>query len=136
LGLKILVGVDSAGQGGGLVLFWHESLEVDLLVLSPRLIDVKVKDVNLNSWYRITFVYGEPQVESRHLMWETLHHLRLVSPLPWMVLGDFNKAMWGFEHFSAHPRLGWQMEVFRDSLSSYDLHDLGFYGFPFMWDNG
>jgi hypothetical protein len=64
LGLKILVGVDSAGQGGGLVLFWHESLEVDLLGSSPRFIDVKVKDVNLNSWYRITFVYGEPQVES------------------------------------------------------------------------
>jgi hypothetical protein len=136
LGLKILVGVDSAGQGGGLVLFWHESLEVDLLGLSPRFIDVKVKDVNLNSWYRITFVYGEPQVESRHLMWETLHHLRSVSPLPWMVLGDFNEAMWDFEHFSAHPRPGWQMEVFRDSLSSCDLHDLGFYGLPFTWDNG
>jgi hypothetical protein len=28
LGLKNAVGVDSIGQGGGLVLLWHESLEV------------------------------------------------------------------------------------------------------------
>jgi hypothetical protein len=41
-------------------------------------------------------------VESRHLMWETLHRLRSLSNLPWMVVGDFNEAMWGFKQFSAH----------------------------------
>jgi hypothetical protein len=38
LGLKHSVGVDSAGQGGGIVLFWHESLEVDMLGMCPRFI--------------------------------------------------------------------------------------------------
>jgi hypothetical protein len=107
LGLKNSVGVDSAGQGGGIILFWHESIEVVLLGLSPQFIDVKVKDVTLISWYRITFIYGEPHVESRHLMWETLHRLRSLSTLPWMVVGDFNEAMRGFEHFSAHQRPVW-----------------------------
>jgi hypothetical protein len=136
LGLKNSVGMDSAGQGGGIVLFWHESVEVVLLGLSPCFIDVKVKDVNLNSWYRITFVYGEPCVESCHLMWETLHRLQSISNLAWMVIGDFNEAIWSFEHFSAHERPGWQMEVFKDTLSFCDLHDLGFCGLPFTWDNG
>jgi hypothetical protein len=75
-------------------------------------------------------------VESHHLMWETLHHLRSVSALSWMVVGDFNEAMWGFEHFSARQRPGRQMEVFRDTLSFCDLHDLSFCGLPFTWDNG
>jgi hypothetical protein len=68
---------------------------VVLLGMSPRFIDIKVKDVSLNSWYRITFVYGEPQVESCHLKWETLHRLHTTSNLRWLVVGDFNEIMWG-----------------------------------------
>jgi hypothetical protein len=104
LGLKNSVGVDSNGQGGGIVLFLHESIEVVLLGMSPRFIDIRVKDVDTNLWNRITFVYGEPRVESLHLMWETLRRLKGISDLPWLVLGDFNETMWGFEHFSATPR--------------------------------
>jgi hypothetical protein len=136
LGLQHSVGVDSASQGGGIVLFWHECLEVVLLGMSPWFIDIKIKDVSVNIWYRIIFVYGEPQVEGHHLMWETLRRLRLVLNLPWLVLGDFNETMWGFEHFSTHPRPFKQMEDFRYPLAFCDLHDLGFCGLSFMWDNG
>jgi hypothetical protein len=48
LGLKNYVGVDSNGQGGGIVLFWHESIEVVLLGMSARFIDILVKDVDTN----------------------------------------------------------------------------------------
>jgi hypothetical protein len=60
LSLKNSVGVDSVGHSGGLVLFWHESLEVILLGMNQHLIDIQVKDANSSSWYRISFVYGEP----------------------------------------------------------------------------
>jgi exonuclease III len=72
LGLNNSIGVDSNGQGGGIVLFRHESLEVVVLGLSPHFIDIRVNDVESSLWNRITFVYGEPRVESRHLMWESL----------------------------------------------------------------
>jgi hypothetical protein len=49
LGLKNSVGVDSIGQGGGIVLFWHERLEVVLLGMSPHFIDIQVKDVATSS---------------------------------------------------------------------------------------
>jgi hypothetical protein len=93
LGLKNSVGVYSLGHGSGIVMFWHESLEIVLLGLSPRFIDVRVRDVASNVWYRITFIYGEPRVESCNLMWETLRWLRGVSGLPWLVLGDFNETV-------------------------------------------
>jgi hypothetical protein len=133
---KNAVGVDSSDQGGGIVLFWHESLEVDVLGMSHCFIDIRVKDVVSNFWNRINFVYGEPQVESRHLMWEALCQLKGVSNPSWLVLGDFNETMWGYEHFSDTPRPLRQMEGFRNTLIVCDLHDIGFSGLPYMWDNG
>jgi hypothetical protein len=50
LGLKNSVGVDSNGQGGGIVLFWNESIEVVLLGMSLHFIDIRVKDVDTNLW--------------------------------------------------------------------------------------
>jgi hypothetical protein len=32
-------------------------------------------------------------------MWELLKRLKLVSQTSWMMIGDFNKALWSFEHF-------------------------------------
>jgi hypothetical protein len=136
LGLKHLVGIDSVGQSGGLVLFWHESLEVVLLGLNHHIIDIKVKDVSSGCGCRITFIYGGPRVERHHLMWETLQRLCDVSDLSWMVVGDFNEAMWGFEHFFANHRHERQMVEFQETFSFCDLHDLGFSRLPYTWDNG
>jgi hypothetical protein len=44
--------------------------------------------------------------------------------------------LWGYEHFSVTPRPTQQMEYFRDALTFCDLHDLGFLGLPYTWDNG
>jgi hypothetical protein len=51
-------------------------------------------------------------------------------------MGDFNEAMWSFEHFSACERPERQMSIFRDALTDCDLVDLGFTGLPFTYDNG
>jgi hypothetical protein len=47
-----------------------------------------------------------------------------------VLVGDFNEAMWQYEHFSATPRSEKQMMDFREVLSHCDLHDLGFSGLP------
>jgi hypothetical protein len=112
------------------------SLDVVLLDMNPHFIDVQVKDVSLNFCYRVAFVYGEPRVESRHLMWETLRRLRVASNLSWMMVGDFNETMWDFEHFSANQRPAQQIEEFMDALAFCGLHDLGCCGLPYTWDNG
>ena len=50
-------------------------------------------------------------------------------------MGDFNEAMWSFEHFSVTPRSESQMLAFRDTLEVCELVDLGFSGLPFTYDN-
>ena len=70
LGLKHCSTVDSVGTGGGLALFWHESVDVSLIEKHQRYIDVHVKDNPSAVRMRITFVYGEPRTDQRHVTWQ------------------------------------------------------------------
>ena len=57
------------------------------------------------------------------------------SSAPCMMIGDFNEAMWSFEHFSQTRRKEKQMMDFREVPSQCDLHDLGFLGLPWTYSN-
>ena len=58
-----------------------------------------------------------------------------MSAEPWIMAGDFNEAMWQSEHFSKRKRSEKQMFDFREVLSHRDIHDLGFKGTPWTFDN-
>ena len=135
LGLKGCLARRCVGRSGGIALFWEESLLVDLITISDKVIDVSVREEpNAPDW-RATFVYGEPRVEDRHLMWEFLQRIKYRSDKPWAMMGDFNEAMWQFEHFSETRRGERQMVAFRDTLAACDLQDLGFTGLPWTYNN-
>lgn len=111
-------------------------MDVSLIEKHQRYIDVHVRENPSVVRMRITFVYGEPRNDQRHVMWEMLRRLHGRLPEPWLAIGDFNEAMWGYEHFSACPRPERQMVAFRDALADCGLTDLGFSGLPFTYDNG
>lgn len=68
-------------------------------------------------------------------MWELLQRIKDKVLDPWVVMGDFNEALWQFEHFSNTKRGECQMEDFRAMLEVCDLYDLGFAGLPWTFDN-
>ena len=68
-------------------------------------------------------------------MWEILQRLKTRSQEPWVVIGDFNEAMWQYEHFSNTKRGERQMAEFREALDLCGLTDLGFSGIPWTYDN-
>ena len=123
------------GLSGGLALFWDESIYVQLLSLGKRHIDILIRESPTDQMWRATFVYGEPRVENRKHMWDLLRRLPAVRPEPWMLIGDFNEAMWQYEHFTETPRPERQMMDFREALSHCHLHDLGFSGIPWTYNN-
>jgi len=135
LGLRGFAGIDSNGMSGGLALFWNESYEVDIKEVTERYIDAHIRVATGEPLIHVTFVYGEPRSENRHLMWTQLAALKASSTLPWVLLGDFNEALWQYEHFSATLRAESQMAAFRDCLQLCELKDLGFSGLPFTYDN-
>lgn len=50
-------------------------------------------------------------------------------------MGDFNEALWQFEHLPVRQRGEGQMLAFRELIQNCDLHDLGYSGVPFTYDN-
>jgi hypothetical protein len=115
--------------------FWDESLDVSLLSQGEHHFDVLIKEnPELVPW-RATFVYGEPRVENRYKMWDLIRSLCGIWSGPWMLMEDFNEAMWQHEHFSETPRADRQVMDFREAHSHCDLHDLGFSGLPWTYNN-
>lgn len=108
---------------------------VDIQEANERFIDAYIRVTPDDPLVHVTFVYGEPRTENRHRFWSQLMTLRASSPLPWVLLGDFNEALWQYEHFSVHPRAESQMIAFRDCLQVCELKDLGFSGLPYTYDN-
>jgi hypothetical protein len=100
LGLRGFAGIDSNGLSGGLALYWSEQIEVIVQEVTERYIDIHVRLAPQDPLWRLTCVYGEPRVDQRHLMWAKIQELKSRSALPWCLMGDFNEAMWSFEHYS------------------------------------
>jgi hypothetical protein len=110
-------------------------MHVEIKDVNERYIDVYLRVSEGAPLWHLTCVYGESRVENRHHMWSLMQTLKAQSDLPWCVLGDFNEAMWSFEHFSTSQRSEGQILAFRDTLEMCGLIDLGFSGLPFTFDN-
>jgi hypothetical protein len=122
--------VSGDGKGGGIALYWQEGITVDLLSFSKRHIDVHISGGPYEHMWRCTFVYGEPKASDRHQFWTTIRSVKNNSSEPWLMLGDFNEAMWQEEHFSRTKRSESLKTEFRETLSFCDLYDIGFVGTP------
>lgn len=103
--------------------------------MNGRMIDAYIHASPSDPLWHLTCVYGEPRTENCHRMWSILSDLRATCDLPWMLMGDFNEALWLCEHISSTPRPAGQIAAFREVVQDCELHDLGFSGAPFTYDN-
>jgi hypothetical protein len=127
--------VKGDGKGGGISLYWEEGITLEILSFSLRHIDAHISGGPYERKWRGTFVYGEPKVSERHNMWTLLRRLKPRSLEPWMIMGDFNEAMWHEEHFSCSKRSERLMMDFQEVLSHCDVFLVGFTGTPWTFDN-
>lgn len=72
LGFRQCFVVESRNNGGGIALYFDESISVQLQSYSERHIDVLIKENRNDPVWRSTFVYVEPRLENRHRRWTTL----------------------------------------------------------------
>ena len=126
---------DGKGKGAGIAMYLNDSVEIKKLSVGPRYIDVLIRNNPSEMWWRGTFVYGEPRVQDRRHMWNLLKRIKHHSSTPWLVIGDFNETLWQSEHFSVSKRSEKQMADFREVLSWCNLHDLGYRGPGWTFDN-
>ncbi|CAM8914848.1 unnamed protein product [Rhodiola kirilowii] len=124
--------VDREGLAGGLAIWWKEGVSLSIRSYSRHHIDCKVME---GDEFRLTVFYGNPVSNRRAESWELLRNLSKQGDGPWLVLGDFNEILFGWELKGRRLRKEWQMRRFREAIEDSSLSDLGFNGDPFTYSN-
>ncbi|KAL1101097.1 hypothetical protein V6Z11_D05G275300 [Gossypium hirsutum] len=127
-GFQCRIDVDSIGPRGGLSLAWRGNVINMLQSFSDRHIDVIVEEGGDNKRWRFTSFYGSPYSWDRGDAWNLLRQLRCNGDYPWLICGDFNEILYGFEKNGGLPREERRMEDFRQVLEECSLNDLGYSG--------
>ncbi|KAA3476871.1 reverse transcriptase [Gossypium australe] len=105
--------MEAEGSRGGLCLAWKGD------------IDVSVKSF-----------YGSPYLKDRNSAWDLLRRLSQGNLQPWLVAGDFNEILFGFEKNGGGQRDQRGMDAFRDTLEDCQLMDIGYSGSWYTWERG
>uniref|UniRef100_A0A7N2R7P6 DUF4283 domain-containing protein n=1 Tax=Quercus lobata TaxID=97700 RepID=A0A7N2R7P6_QUELO len=125
--------VPSQNRGGGLALIWKNTLQVEPLTYSLRHIDVIVNEEGGNKRWRFTGFYGNPEMSKREESWSLIRNLSNRCDLPWVIIGDFNELLHANEKEGGNARPEGQMKLFRDTINSCELRDMGYCGSDFTW---
>uniref|UniRef100_A0A2C9WK16 Endonuclease/exonuclease/phosphatase domain-containing protein n=1 Tax=Manihot esculenta TaxID=3983 RepID=A0A2C9WK16_MANES len=83
--------------------------------------------------WRLTRYYSYAGWNRRRESWNLLRSLHPKSPLPWIVVSDFNDLIFNSEKDSLTAHLQWLLYGFGQTLEACGLHDLGFAGSKYTW---
>ena len=81
--------VPKVRHSGGLVLYWRSLINLTIEGLNKYYINAIV-DKGLESEWRFTSFYGEPNIARRNEAWIKLRSLNSRPERPWLCCGDFN----------------------------------------------
>ena len=119
-------------RGGGLVLFWKNSVNLIVVESHKYYIDAVINKNDDDEW-RFTGFYGEPDSSRRNEAWAKLRSLNSSQNIPWLCAGDYNEITKQEEKIGGAFRSFHQMQRFRDVIDECGLMDLGFVGPSYMW---
>ncbi|PPR94130.1 hypothetical protein GOBAR_AA26550 [Gossypium barbadense] len=88
--------VELVGRAGGLVLWWWQSININVENFSKNFINVIVKNDEGRPW-RCNFSYGSPYNEDRAKVRETLTNFNREEDVAWCCIGDFNEVRFQYE---------------------------------------
>jgi hypothetical protein len=86
----------SDARSGGHLLLYKKEVKVELIFSAPMYIDVKIVESQDKIWW-LTGLYGESRWDHKYKTWDKIKELRNNSPLPCIVLGDFNELLFSHE---------------------------------------
>lgn len=119
--------VERNNKGGGLALYWSNSINLNVESYSKNHIDAIINKGAGDAWRFIGF-YGEPVTHKRHKSWDMLRQLNNRFKLPWLCSGNFNEIVKSSEKLGGSCRSHAQMQLFRDVIDECGFIDLGFIG--------
>ncbi|CAM8981011.1 unnamed protein product [Rhodiola kirilowii] len=124
--------MESKGRAGGLALCWRDKIDLRICSFSDFHIDAVIEGKEA---FRVTIFYGHPVTHKRAKSWDLIRTLNSMMDRPWIIFGDFNEVLFGWEVKGRIVRGEWQMKKFRQVLQDCDLSDIGFRGSQFTFSN-
>lgn len=125
--------VEPRGTAGGLGLFWTNKVVLQILSSSTNFIHATVQNLEDQTDYDFTFVYGNPTFQQRRFLWNRLRALQSDKRRQWGCVGDFNELLSQQEKDGLRPQHQNRIDLFREFLSSCELMDLDMKGCKFTW---
>ena len=119
--------VPRLNRGGGLVLFWKSSINIEVVDSHRYYIDTIINGNTEDAWRFIGF-YGELETHRRSEAWNKLRSLNARMNIPWICGGEFNEIVRHEEKWGGAPRDHNQMQLFRDVIDECRFMDLGYVG--------
>ncbi|XP_061999626.1 uncharacterized protein LOC133717017 [Rosa rugosa] len=119
--------------GGGLALFWDNSVQVSSIIGTVNYINTSLYFISENFHCNVSWLYGNPHVNQKSVFWRSLYTVFSPHVLPWLCLGDFNEIMWLHEKWGGLPQPRWRINLFKDFLNHAHLSDLLFQGPDYTW---
>ena len=84
--------VPRQNRGGGLVLFWKNFINIEVVDSHMYFIDTIINRNTENAWH-FTGFYGEPKTHRNNEAWSKLRSLKARMNMPWICGGDFNEIV-------------------------------------------
>ena len=98
-------------------------------------IHVSIKVCSSDFSWILSAVYASPRLEERTILWNNLATVAEYHNLPWVIAGDFNKALNTDDKFGGREISVNRSLLFKECLDKCNMIDLGFSGPRFTWTN-
>ncbi|CAN6579645.1 unnamed protein product [Malus baccata var. baccata] len=135
LQMEHLFAVEPRGIGGGLCVFLRDDVPVILMKSDEFMIELKLWDEKLNSYWRLFAIYASIDEKKRRSQWQSLSKRIEQDKERCLILGDFNDILCNEEKEGGNYRGAASMRDFRGFVAGNDLMDLGYEGYLFTWRN-
>ena len=119
--------VPRVGRSGGLVLYWRSSINLSIERSDKYYIDAVINK-DMESEWRFTGFYGEPDIARRQEVWEKHRILSSRRERPWLCCGDFNEIIRLDEKLGGATSSYAQMQMFKEVIDECGFMDLGYGG--------
>jgi ribonuclease HI len=123
------------GRAGGLIIIWNPC-NIDLTIINENLNYIDMQITTNNLCWRATGIYGYPQNQNKHLTCKLINELYGASQHSnWLIFGDFNLSLYNEEKLGGQPIDHHLLSLFRSTIDSCQLQDLGYEGEIYTWNN-
>ncbi|GJX24671.1 hypothetical protein Tco_0230967 [Tanacetum coccineum] len=123
-------------KGSRIVLGWNSDV-VDVMIIAQtdQVIHTLIVMKSIQKALFSSFVYAGNAYTHRHLLWKDLcMHKRFVNDKPWVLMGDFNAALYLEDTFCGSSNINIAMREFRECVEAIEVGDVNSTGLHFTWN--